>query len=192
MPASIPLGEHEIRPDPQALTGSSNPEENSSTGVNYEPDPSKSLEVSMDREEIVKKITRLYSGSANEEDMMVYAERAVYDDPWSFCDTRYKIAGQWYGIPRVMASSRTLATQIVSSTPNELVFRMKQEYTPRVLHYSKPVNSLITLTLNEQGKVIYHKDMWNDKDYSHEGLGKIMKTLNGDHLTKITRPPGDL
>ena len=83
------------------------------------------------------------------------------------------------GIPKVMASSRTLATQIVSSTPNELVFKMKQEYTPRVLHYPKPVNSLITLTLDEQGKVIYHKDMWNDKDYSHEGLGKIMKTLNG-------------
>ncbi|CAF9915596.1 MAG: hypothetical protein HETSPECPRED_002533 [Heterodermia speciosa] len=179
MPASIPLGEHEIRPDPQALTGSSDPEENSSAGVNYEPDPSKSLQISTDREDIVKKITSLYSGSANEEDMMVYAERAVYDDPWSFCDTRYKIAGQWYGIPKVMASSRTLATQIVSSTPNELVFKMKQEYTPRVLHYPKPVNSLITLTLDEQGKVIYHKDMWNDKDYSHEGLGKIMKTLNG-------------
>ena len=97
MPASVPLGEHEIRPDPQALTGSSNAEENSSTGVNYEPDPSKSLKVSTDREDIVKKITSLYSGSANEEDMMVYAERAVYDDPWSFCDTRYKIAGQWYG-----------------------------------------------------------------------------------------------
>ena len=220
MPASIPLGEHEIRPDPQALTGSSNPEENSSTGVNYEPDPSKSLEISPDRTDIVKKITSLYSGSASEEDMMVYAERAVYDDPWSFCDTRYKIAGQWYGtmavfllylqrgasgsllillltrcsigIPKVMASSRTLAIQIVSSTPNELVFKMKQEYTPRVLQYSKPVNSLITLTLDEQGKVTYHKDMWNDKDYSHEGLGKIMKTLNGDHLTKITRPPGDL
>lgn len=97
MPASIPLGEHEIRPDPQALTGSSDPEENSSAGVNYEPDPSKSLQISTDREDIVKKITSLYSGSANEEDMMVYAERAVYDDPWSFCDTRYKIAGQWYG-----------------------------------------------------------------------------------------------
>jgi hypothetical protein len=28
------------------------------------------------------------------------------------------------------------------------------------------------------------QDMWNEKDYSHEGLGKIMKELNGDHLTK--------
>lgn len=98
MAAPVPLGEYESRPDPQALTGSSNPEENSSTGVNYEPDPSKSLEVPPERQEIVKKITSLYSGSASEEDMKVYAEEAVYDDPWSFCDTRYKIAGQWYGM----------------------------------------------------------------------------------------------
>jgi len=96
------------------------------------------------------------------------------------------------GIPKVMASSKTLATEIVSNTDTQLAFKMKQEYTPRLVHYSKPVNSLVTLTFDEQGKVKYHKDMWNQKDYSHEGLGKIMKTLNGDHLTKITQPPGNL
>ena len=96
------------------------------------------------------------------------------------------------GIPKVMASSKTLATEIVSSTDTELIFKMRQEYTPRIVHFSKAVNSLVSLTLDSDRKVKYHKDMWNDKDYSHEGLGKIMKTLNGDHLTKITRPPGDL
>lgn len=96
------------------------------------------------------------------------------------------------GIPKVMASSKTLATEIVSSTDTELIFKMKQEYTPRVAHFTKPVNSLVSLTLDGEGKVKYHKDMWNDKDYSHGGLGKIMKTLNGNHLTNITRPPVDL
>lgn len=91
-----------------------------------------------------------------------------------------------------MATSRTLATEIVSNTPTELIFKLRQEYTPRVLHLSKPVNSLVSLTLDGEGKVKYHKDMWNDKDYNHEGLGKVMKTLNGDHLTKITRPPAEL
>ena len=98
MPAPVPLGEHEVRPDPQSLTASSDPSNNSSTGVNYEPNPSTSLKVSPEREEIVRKITNLYCGSASEEDMQVYAAEAVYDDPWSFCDTRYKIAGQWYGM----------------------------------------------------------------------------------------------
>lgn len=91
-----------------------------------------------------------------------------------------------------MASSKTLATEIVSNTDTLLAFKMKQEYTPRVVHFTKPVNSLVSLTLDEHGKVKYHKDMWNEKDYSHGGLGKIMKTLNGDQLTKITRPPGNL
>lgn len=30
--------------------------------------------------------------------MQVYAEEAFYDDTWSYYDTRYKIAGQWYGM----------------------------------------------------------------------------------------------
>ena len=38
--------------------------------------------------------------SNSEQDMQVYSAKAVYDDPWSYCDTRYKIAGQWYGALR--------------------------------------------------------------------------------------------
>lgn len=91
-----------------------------------------------------------------------------------------------------MKTSKTLATEVMESEPDKIIFKLRQEYTPKVLGISKPVNSLVTLTLDEDGKVKYHKDMWNEKDYSHEGLGKIMKTLNGDHLTKITQPPESL
>ncbi|THX80116.1 hypothetical protein D6D04_04785 [Aureobasidium pullulans] len=189
---SVPQS-YELRPDPQALTGNKeDPSQNASTGVDYEPHPEKSIKLEPEREKIVKSICALYSGSASEEDMQVYAEKAVYDDPWSYCDTRYKIAGQWYGIPKVMAKSQTLKTEVVESKPDRIIFKLQQEYTPRVVHFSKPVNSLITLTLDDQGKVKYHKDMWNHNDYSHEGLGKVMKTLNGDHLTKITQPPETL
>jgi len=85
----------EPHPDPQALT--SNPGHNSTTGVDYEPHPSSSIPLSSSRQRIVDSICRLYSGSASEDDMQVYTEKATYDDPWSYCDTRYKIAGQWYG-----------------------------------------------------------------------------------------------
>ncbi|KAG9587307.1 hypothetical protein KCU77_g7818, partial [Aureobasidium melanogenum] len=184
---------YEIRPDPQALTGNKeDPSQNASTGVDYEPHPEKSIKLEPEREKIVKSICALYSGGASEELMQVYSDKAVYDDPWSYCDTRYKIAGQWYGIPKVMAKSQTLKTEVVDSQPDRIIFKLQQEYTPRLVHFSKPVNSLVTLTLDDQGKVKYHKDMWNEKDYSHEGLGKVMKTLNGDHLTKITQPPETL
>lgn len=91
-----------------------------------------------------------------------------------------------------MKSSRTIRTQVVLSEPDVIVFKLEQEYTPKPMPIAKKVKSLVTLTLDRNGKVKYHKDMWNEKDYSHEGLGKIMKELNGDHLTKITRPPDDL
>ncbi|MCJ1360584.1 MAG: hypothetical protein MMC33_010592 [Icmadophila ericetorum] len=187
---------YEIRPDPQDLTTDKGPFTPSSDQghpeVDYEPYPEKSVPLSPEQEKIVKAITSLYSGSASREDMEVYAQEAIYDDPWSYCDTRYKIAGQWYGIPKIFSLSRTRATQILVASPTEIIYKQKQEYTPKSSPTGKAVNSLVSLSLDEQGKVKYHKDMWNKKDYSHEGLGKWMKKLNGDHLTKITQPEKDL
>ena len=87
-----------------------------------------------------------------------------------------------------MAKTQTIKTEIVEAKPESIIFKLQQEYTPKPTPIAKKVNSLVTLTLDGSGKVKYHKDMWNEKDYSHEGLGKILKTLNGDHLTKITQP----
>ena len=91
-----------------------------------------------------------------------------------------------------MSSSKTLSTEVVQKSEKEIVFKMRQEYKPRLMPAGKAVDSLISLGLDGDGKVLYHKDMWNEKDYSHEGLGKVMKRLNGDYLTGITRPPKSL
>ena len=72
------------------------------------------------------------------------------------------------------------------------MFKLQHEYTLRVVNKGKAVNSLVSLGLDESGKVKYHKDMWNGKDYSHEGLGKLIKKMNGDQLTAITQPPKTL
>jgi hypothetical protein len=179
---------YEPNPDPSIST------HNTCKDADYEPHPEKSIPISSQHQEIVNAITRLYSGSASECDMKVYSASAIYDDPWSYCDSRYKIAGQWYGIPKLF-NSKTLATEIVNDSPQEIIVKLRQEYAVKgveKLGVSKTVDSLVSLTLDEEGKVKYHKDMWNEKDYSHDGIGKVMKTLNGDHLTKITRPPATL
>jgi len=120
------------------------------------------------------------------------------------------------GIPIAFNTTKVTSTEIVESTPKTLIFKQTCDYTFPLKVFTKPINSLITLTLNPDpdsrsddelakagektpdGKgikkawmetVVYHKDMWNDKDYSHEGIGKILKTMNGDHLTKVTAPP---
>jgi hypothetical protein len=95
------------------------------------------------------------------------------------------------GIPLAFASTKVTGTEVVESTPSTLIFKMRCDYTFRLIGATKPVNSLITLTLDPdpdsrsdkdlEGKqgpdgktplkswmetVKYHKDMWNDKDYS--------------------------
>lgn len=167
--------------------------QNVTKDIDYEPHPSSSQTPSAAHAQTITHITNLYSGSASETDMSVYATKAIYDDPFSYCDTRYKIAGQWYGIPKLFARSRTLKTEVVRDEPPEIVFKLQQEYTLKGAHLlTKTVNCLVSLALDEEGKVRYHKDMWNEKDYSHEGLGKAFKTLNGDQLTRVTRPPEGL
>lgn len=94
-----------------------------------------------------------------------------------------------------MATSKTLAIEVVSDTEKEIVFKLRQEYRPKLVPAGKAVNSLVSLVLENVGgeeKIVYHKDIWNEKDDSHGGLGKVLKTLNGDHLTKITQPPQSL
>ncbi|PYH84400.1 hypothetical protein BO82DRAFT_430107 [Aspergillus uvarum CBS 121591] len=170
------------------------PQDPSTHQPSYAPNPDASLPLSPARRAIQHHILNLYGGSASESDMQVYAEQAIYDDPLSYCDTRYKIAGQWYGIPKLFARSETLATEVVPSPDDELVWKQRQRYTVAGLHASKVVDSLVSLRLEPSGdagaeKVVYHKDMWNEKDYDHEGFGAWVKKLNGDKLTHVTKPP---
>lgn len=55
--------------------------------------------------------------------------------------------------------------------------RQRHEYTLRGVGIGRKVDSLISLGLDSDGKVKYHKDMWNEKDYSHGGLGKLIKKM---------------
>jgi hypothetical protein len=93
----------EKRPDPHQLTQNSDPSLNKDSrvapgeGYDYEPYPERSIPLDQARQDIVRRICNLYSGSASEDDMQVYAQDSIFVDPWSYCDTRYKIAGQWYG-----------------------------------------------------------------------------------------------
>lgn len=56
-----------------------------------------------------------------------------------------------------MKLSRTIKTQVVSSKPDEIVFKLQQDYTPKPMPVAKKVNSLVTLTFDGEGKIRYHK-----------------------------------
>lgn len=101
---------YEPRPDAHNLTA---PSSRNVSDVDYEPYPERSVQATAAHKEAVRAICALYSGSASEADMQVYDEKAIYDDPWSYCDTRYKIAGQWYGVLS-FSSSFSLRLELVS------------------------------------------------------------------------------
>ena len=81
---------HDTTPHPDPARDEPHPERprNVAGDVDYTPHPEKSKPLSPSRAAIKGHITKLYSGSASEADMAVYAEQAVYDDPFSYCDTR--------------------------------------------------------------------------------------------------------
>lgn len=80
---------YEPNPNPYVVAGGEKGRPGSvSKDVDYEPHPEESLKVSPEHQAIIDAITSLYSGSASEKDMQVYAEKSIYDDPWSYCDTR--------------------------------------------------------------------------------------------------------
>ena len=75
-----------------------------------------------------------------------------------------------------MKSSRTIKTQVVSSKPDEIIFKLQQEYTPKPMPVAKKVNSLVTLTLDGEGKIRYHKVrylvLWLRK-FANRGVGYV-------------------
>jgi hypothetical protein len=80
------------------------------------------------------------------------------------------------GIPKIIAASRTLATEVVSPTNKEIIFKLRQGQRPKLIPTEKIANSLVSSALEKVGgeeQVVYHKDMWDEKDCSHEGLGKV-------------------
>ncbi len=60
----------------------------------------------------------------------------------------------------IMAKSETLATEVVSSTDDAMVFKLRQEYKPKLSPKGFAVNSLVSLSLQKEDggeKVVYHK-----------------------------------
>jgi hypothetical protein len=48
------------------------------------------------------------------------------------------------GIPIIMSKSRTLATEVVENSKNSIVFKLRQEYTPR----ASPTTAINRLVLS--------------------------------------------
>lgn len=165
------------------------PRQTSSTS-DYTPNPSKSLPLTPPRQALVDDIIALYSCKPTIERIKRYTPDCVYDDQFGYANNRYKVAGQWFALPKLFSSSENTGYEVVRNDRELIQFKNEQKWTFRFLPNSVTINGLISLSLDPKTvdhdfiQVKYHKDQANEKDYSHQGLGFNFKKWQAGHVAQ--------
>ena len=176
--SSAPGEQHEVR--------------QTATSENYTPDPSKSIKLSPARQALMDDIIALYSCEPTVRRVERYTPDCVYDDQFVYANDRYKMAGQWFALPKLFNASKNEGYEVIKNEKDLIQFKNEQSWTFRVIPKTATINALVSLSLdpattgdNEDFiQVKYHKDQANDKDYSHEGLGFSFKKWQADQVAK--------
>ncbi|KAH7406777.1 hypothetical protein DE146DRAFT_607656 [Phaeosphaeria sp. MPI-PUGE-AT-0046c] len=184
------------------------------TSEDYEPDPSKSLKLSPQRQALLYHhtsytrltfilnhmtnsfhIIALYSCQPTVQRVKRYTADCVYDDQFVYANDRYKMAGQWFALPKLFKASINESYQIIRSDDDMIQFKNKQSWTFRLIPKTATITGLVSLSLDPASKdtnfmqIKYHKDQANEKDYSHEGLGFSFKKWQADNVVKHMDAP---
>lgn len=102
----------------------------------YKPDPSRSIKLSPARQALLDDIIALYSCKPTRERVRRYTPDCVYDDQFVYANNRYKMAGQWFALPKLFAESKNEAYQVVTNDPDLIQFKNEQA-SPRSEHVSQ-------------------------------------------------------
>lgn len=161
-----------------------------SSSEDYTPDPSKSLPLSPNRQSLIDDIIALYSCQPTVERVKRYTPDCVYDDQFVYANDRYKMAGQWFALPKLFSASKNERYQIVKNDKDLIQFKNEQSWTFKIIPKTATINALVSLSLDPGTvdsdfiQVKYHKDQANDKDYSHEGVGFSFKKWQAENVAK--------
>ncbi|KAK9900342.1 hypothetical protein P389DRAFT_192614 [Cystobasidium minutum MCA 4210] len=163
----------------------------------YTPHPADSLQLPEDRQRVVDTVIAMYNGKISEhlEDFEAcYAKESIYDDIMSFADTRRKIAAQFYALPKCFSKVEVLEYEVAENHDNLTCLKLRTAYTEPLVG-TKEIKHLVSLAYDPKSPtalVRYHKDQWNEKDYSHQGLRAILKKLNGELVPILMKLPDSL
>lgn len=112
IPASAPGENYEVR--------------QTAPSEDYTPDPSKSLPLSPARQALIDDIIELYSCHPTVRRVERYTPDCVYDDQFVYANDRYKMAGQWFALPKLFKESRNIGYQVVLNEKGLIQFRNEQ------------------------------------------------------------------
>ncbi|KAJ9647576.1 hypothetical protein H2204_000205 [Knufia peltigerae] len=161
-----------------------------SSSADWKPDPSRSIRLPPNRQALMDDIIALYSCEPTVERVKRYTPDCVYDDQFVYANDRYKMAGQWFALPKLFDESKNLGYEVVRNDRDLIQFKNEQSWTFRGIPKTAVINALVSLSLDPDTldsdfvRVKYHKDQANEKDYSHEGLGFNFKKWQADNVMK--------
>jgi len=145
-----------------------------SESADWKPDPSKSVKLPPNRQALVDDIIALYSCQPTVDRVKRYTPDCVYDDQFVYANDRYKMAGQWFALPKLFNESKNIGYEIVKNDRDLVQFKNEQSWTFRGIPKTAVINALASLSLDPDTldsdfvRVKYHKDQANDKDYSRK------------------------
>lgn len=152
-----------------------------SSSEDWTPDPSKSIKLPANRQALINDVIALYSCQPTVERVKRYSPDCVYDDQFVYANDRYKMAGQWFALPKLFKDSHNVKYEIIKNEPNLIQFKNEQSWTFAGIHKTAVINALVSLSLDPDTadsdfvQIKYHKDQANEKDYSHKGIGFYFK-----------------
>ncbi|RMZ73066.1 fad dependent oxidoreductase [Pyrenophora seminiperda CCB06] len=157
----------------------------------YEPDPSKSIPLSPQRQALVDDIIALYSCQPTVSRVKRYTPDCIYSDQFVYANDRYKNGRPMVPpSPNSFSASTNDSYQVIRSDDEMIQFKNKQSWTFRLVPKTATITGLVSLSLDPATKdaecmqVKYHKDQANEKDYSHEGVGVGFKKWQADHVVR--------
>jgi hypothetical protein len=96
-----------------------------SSSEDYTPDPSKSIKLSPARQALIDDIIALYSCEPTVERVKRYTPDCVYDDQFVYANDRYKMAGQWFALPKLFKASKNERYEIVKNDRDLIQFKVR-------------------------------------------------------------------
>ncbi|RPD68217.1 hypothetical protein L226DRAFT_517509 [Lentinus tigrinus ALCF2SS1-7] len=182
-------------PNDSSLPGENFEVRQTSSTDDYKPDPSKSLPLNSARQALLDDILALYSCQPTRRRVERYTPDCVYDDQFVYANDRYKMAGQWFALPKLFHSSKNEGYQVVKNDPLLIQFKNEQTWTFPGNVKSTTINALVSLSLDPATaesdfiQVKYHKDQANGKDYSHTGPRFAFKKFQADKVAGMMDSP---
>ncbi|KAF8323144.1 hypothetical protein DL93DRAFT_631388 [Clavulina sp. PMI_390] len=91
---------------------------------------------------------------------------AIFEDPLRQCKGYKEYTAQWFSLPKVVSSSRTISHRVLASTssPSRIVYSQTQEYTMRITKRKKVVQSMVVIHLDNNNKITMLEDKWKGDD----------------------------